>query len=255
MTNYAKLIKEETDRCLAIAKDLYGFEGHINYIFTLTGTTGGWAQQKDYLINLNVPLMKQYGEEFIRELVPHEIAHIVAYHVFPNENFIRRGGRNKRNHHGEHWQRVMIAFGRDPKRCHQFDTSKVSPRTEYVISCTCCGREYRLSRIKPPRIDLSQRICDTCKTHTLVWKDTQSKTHLQPQLPASSLSVPIVRPGKSKIDHCYTIYVNNIGVARSAIIDLMMAEVGISKAHASTYYQTCKKRADDNRTSERAANP
>lgn len=237
----------EYNRCMAIAAKLYFYKCPVEIEYGLRGTTAGIARSSEFRIVLNDQLFNIHGAEAVTEVVAHELAHVVAYHVFPAERTRMKGNRRVHDHHGASWQRVMMDFGKDPKRLHNFSTEESAPRTEYVIVCTKCSKEWRINRQRPPRMDLRRRMCDVCNTTTLVWQHETESDRINRLVPPTA-TVPHITASQSKIEQCYTIFVNNIGVARQHIIQLMMSEVGITKPHASTYYQTCKKRADDNRT-------
>ncbi len=78
-------------------------------------TTGGraftWASPQ--YINLSHDLLLEHGQAFIDFVVPHELAHLVAYTIYND------------NGHGNGWKTVMMKdLGITPERCHPFGNTK-----------------------------------------------------------------------------------------------------------------------------------
>jgi SprT protein len=80
--------------------------------FRLRGRAAGEACPRTAIANYNAELLDKNGDAFIREIVPHEIAHVVAGCVFP--------GRVKP--HGSEWKSVMALFGARAAVTHRFET-------------------------------------------------------------------------------------------------------------------------------------
>lgn len=57
-------------------------------------------------IDLSTSLLWKHQQEFKNEIIPHEVAHDIAYKLFQDEG------------HGPDWKRVMISLGLEPFRCH-----------------------------------------------------------------------------------------------------------------------------------------
>lgn len=55
-------------------------EPAVNY--KQRGTTAGSAYLKEWEIRLNATLLIENTEKFIDEVIPHELAHLLVYHVF-----------------------------------------------------------------------------------------------------------------------------------------------------------------------------
>lgn len=73
-------------------------------------TTAGRCSITERWIDLSVDMMRENLESFKTEIIPHEVAHQVAFDLYKDEG------------HGMHWKSVMIAYGLDPKRCHSLTT-------------------------------------------------------------------------------------------------------------------------------------
>lgn len=106
-------------------------------------------------LRFNPTLMTQEPKAFLAEVVPHEVAHLVAYTVY--------GQRIKP--HGLEWQSVMRdVYGLEPRVTHTFDVPD-SGRMKHVYVCGCEGRTHRLSSIRHKRIvsHTSQYTCRYCR--------------------------------------------------------------------------------------------
>ena len=78
-------------------------------------TTGGqaFAWKNPQYIDLSHDLLLEHGESFINWVVPHELAHLVAYTKYDD------------NGHGNGWKTVMQKdLGILPERCHPFENTK-----------------------------------------------------------------------------------------------------------------------------------
>jgi SprT protein len=71
-------------------------------------TTAGiaWLDRTPQEVHLSYELLLQYPDEMIREILPHEIAHLVAFSAWGDKG------------HGQHWAEVMHYLGRKPERLH-----------------------------------------------------------------------------------------------------------------------------------------
>ncbi|MGR3806238.1 SprT family zinc-dependent metalloprotease [Pasteurella testudinis] len=119
--------------CLALA------ERHFNRTFAmpelsfnLRGMKAGVAYLQQNEIRLNRTLLLENNEEFLRQVVPHELAHLIVYQVF---------GRVQP--HGKEWQMLMQqVFNLPADTGHQFDVQNVQGKT-FAYRCDC--QTHRLS--------------------------------------------------------------------------------------------------------------
>ena len=89
--------------------------------FDLKGRTAGYAYKQDNRVRLNLELLNRNTEDFIKNVIPHEIAHLAAFKYFPDDR-----------PHGRAWQLIMEGVLNLPaERCHQFDTEG------FVYACAC----------------------------------------------------------------------------------------------------------------------
>jgi SprT protein len=118
--------------------------------FDLTGKSAGmviFGPGSRCVIRYNAPLLLRYGQRFIDETVPHEVAHIVARRRF--------GQRIKP--HGSEWRQIMAFFQVPAHRCHSFDTTHSTRRRMRYYEYRCACRKHRLSAIRHNRMNSGER--------------------------------------------------------------------------------------------------
>lgn len=76
-------------------------------------TTAGRCDYATRTVDLSTSLMRENVKEFCDTIIPHELAHQVAFDIYGDSG------------HGNAWKSVMIAYGIEPARCHNL-TSSVS---------------------------------------------------------------------------------------------------------------------------------
>ncbi|HEB96614.1 MAG TPA: hypothetical protein ENI96_09325 [Sedimenticola thiotaurini] len=122
----------------------------------LRGSSAGQARfpaAGDPEIRFNAQLLADNGEAFIARTVPHELAHVVVH-------LLHRG---RARPHGPEWRAVMILFGADPKRCHDYDLAQVRQRRMRRFSYRCDCRSHRISAIRHNRMLRGQvYLCRHC---------------------------------------------------------------------------------------------
>jgi predicted SprT family Zn-dependent metalloprotease len=79
-------------------------------------TTAGNCQLLLRVVNLSVEIFEHNPQGIVSEIVPHEVAHMVAYDVFGDTA------------HGEGWQSVMFALGLEPVVLHSYHTPRMRAR-------------------------------------------------------------------------------------------------------------------------------
>lgn len=120
--------------------------------YDVRGVKAGVAYLQQNCIKLNRTLLLENPEEFIRQVVPHELAHLIVYQVF---------GRVKP--HGKEWQAVMTElFGLPADTCHQFDVQNVRGKT-FAYRCDC--RQHLLSARRHHNVQQKKMLylCKTCR--------------------------------------------------------------------------------------------
>lgn len=138
--------------------------------FSLRGRCAGQARvahSGDTLLRINWQLLVENLDDFLKQTIPHEVAHLVV-------NWQARSKRWRPRPHGAEWQAVMYdCFGLSASRCHNYRTSpaRVVPRP-FLYTCRC--REHHLTSLMHKRILRSCRaLCKACRTTlTFVGKQT-----------------------------------------------------------------------------------
>lgn len=151
-----KLIVEACKSCVDKANTEYKIKLEYPILcFDLTSTTAGRSYSSMNTIHLNMYLLKHNTEQFLKDTLVHEVAHLVEAKVF---------GTMK---HGKNWKSIMKVFGiKNPKSLHEYDTTnmphkrKVSKMFEY--SCAC-GKQS-LSKVRHENIKLNKKLykCNKC---------------------------------------------------------------------------------------------
>lgn len=121
--------------------------------FRLRGRTAGEACPTTCTTNYNAEMLERHGEEFIREIVPHEVAHVVAAALHP--------GRIRP--HGAEWREVMAFFGAAPRVSHRFEAVPAASAGRFAYRCACTkthwltGRSHR--RVRRGTLEYTCREC------------------------------------------------------------------------------------------------
>ena len=132
----------------------------VNY--ELRGIKAGVAYLQKNVIKFNRTLLLENSDEFIRQVVPHELAHLVVYQMF---------GRVKP--HGKEWQLVMNEiFNLPSDTCHQFEVKSVQGKTcEYRCACQLPFLSIRRhNRIVREKIEY---LCRKCKGKLVFVDETE----------------------------------------------------------------------------------
>jgi SprT protein len=112
--------------------------------FDLRGKAAGMAlfhPRGETVIRYNTQMLKENGQAFIAQTVPHEVAHLVARAVF---------GPAVRPH-GAEWRSIMTLFGAEPRRCHGFAVPRKDRRKMRYFTYRCACRDHSLSAIRHHR--------------------------------------------------------------------------------------------------------
>ncbi|WP_101775441.1 SprT family zinc-dependent metalloprotease [Pasteurella oralis] len=121
--------------------------------YQIRGVKAGVAYLQRNEIRLNPILLLENREEFIAQVVPHELAHLIVYQVF---------GRVQP--HGKEWREVMaVVFDLEPKVYHQFDITGVKGNT---VTYHCACREHHLTMRRHHNVQNKKAVylCKDCKS-------------------------------------------------------------------------------------------
>jgi SprT protein len=95
--------------------------------FNLRGMAAAVTYPAKNAIRINRRLLEQNVEDFLLNTVPHEVSHLIAFHV--HGRFVAP--------HGAEWATIMRkVFGLKPLRCHNYDVGVCMP-VAYRYLCGC----------------------------------------------------------------------------------------------------------------------
>ena len=92
--------------------------------FDIKGVTSGVAILRNHEVQFNLQIAIDNWPEF-RQTIAHEVAHLVAYKINPCDRY-----------HGRTWKSVMIMFGHEPRRCHDYVCQKAKNTKKFQYTCT-----------------------------------------------------------------------------------------------------------------------
>ena len=120
--------RAETARWIARAAERWPTAaGPVGVSFALRGRAAGEACGRTGTIRYNPELLARYGTDFLEEIVPHEVAHVVVARAFPG----------RRRPHGPEWRGVMAFFGVPARACHAFETTPARRVGRIPYRCSC----------------------------------------------------------------------------------------------------------------------
>lgn len=150
-------LRSQVLNCYATAEQYYlkSFK-RPEVLINLRGRSAGIAELQANRLRFNAVLLAENEQAFLTEVVPHEVAHLLAWKLY---------GRTIRPHGGE-WQQIMQqVFQLTPSRTHSFDVKR-SAKMGYLYSCACKDKEHALTLKKHNWIVGGRRyICLKCKSH------------------------------------------------------------------------------------------
>ncbi|WP_407311580.1 SprT family zinc-dependent metalloprotease [Pseudomonas sp. nanlin1] len=121
--------------------------------FKLRGQKAGVAHLQENLLRFNLQLYRDNSEDFLKQTVAHEVAHLVAHQLFGP--LIQP--------HGEEWQLIMRGvYELPPHRCHSYDV----PRRQvlrYIYKCPC-GTHFPFTAQRHRLVRQGRRyLCKGCR--------------------------------------------------------------------------------------------
>jgi SprT protein len=131
-------VREYTGELLSLARSRWPDAGFppVRVDFRLRGRSAGEACVQTATTNYNGEMLDRHGESFIRRIVPHEVAHIVAHHAFAGP--IRP--------HGREWKSVMSFFGASDSVTHDFESKPARTYGRFAYGCRCASPHYLTKR-------------------------------------------------------------------------------------------------------------
>ncbi|EXI61600.1 sprT [Mannheimia granulomatis] len=142
-----------------LKRDLERANTYFNKTFTqptvsyaVRGVKAGVAYLERNEVRFNPVLLQENGLEFISQVVPHELAHILVYQHF---------GRVQS--HGKEWKMMMeTVLGVPAEIYHCFDVQSVQQQFSY--QCACQTHQLSIRRHNAVMRNKRSYICRLCKT-------------------------------------------------------------------------------------------
>lgn len=161
-------ILDKVEECIKIAELHYNasIPRPKNFNFKRKGTTAGWCKYFKSELMFQLDLAEANPDDFLKTLVPHEVAHWVQRWKYPCSK-----------PHGKEWQGIMRhIYKLEPDRCHNYDTSVTTTKKKqatYTYKCKC--RTFQLTQTRHNKIKKGIRYrCQNCNTH-LIYADLSEK--------------------------------------------------------------------------------
>jgi SprT protein len=122
--------------------------------FDQRGRVAASALLNKNIIRLNPKLYSANSEYFIKEVVAHELAHILVHQIY----------RKRVKPHGIEWQYIMQeVFNLAPRVTHNLDTKDLA-MASFQYKCNCQTVELSLIRHNKVQRGKQQYICRRCKS-------------------------------------------------------------------------------------------
>lgn len=102
----------------------YDIKNHFGGV-AISGGTDDWT------IRLNLILMYENEEDFLHNVVGHEVAHLIQRVVYGMTKEVVEGGKKvikKVRSHGPEWRQVMVELGLKPAAYHTYDVSSIQTK-------------------------------------------------------------------------------------------------------------------------------
>jgi SprT protein len=150
------LVGEETAKYLKV---------QVQFKKTL-GLNAGLAYNGDLKIVLSEVLFLANQGEFFEEIIPHEVAHIVQYILYPDEQV----------DHGVNWKNLMLQLGLKPNVYHDLDISAVDKKVYRYTCCCSDGRRYhQIPEAKHKQLQQGKVLkCGGCSTRVIYFPRTEN---------------------------------------------------------------------------------
>ncbi len=122
------LLLQRADAAWRLAREMHPALPRPRIWFDLRGRSAGQAHYQRGGLRFNRTLLHENRQAFMDEIVPHEMAHWLVFHLEEGP---------KARPHGREWQTVMRKlYGLKPVVTHRFDIARASP-SPYLYRCRC----------------------------------------------------------------------------------------------------------------------
>ena len=122
--------------------------------FRLRGQKAGVAHLTENKLRFNPQLYRENQQDFLRQTVAHEVAHLIAHRLF---------GLNIQPH-GKEWQLIMRGvYGLPPERCHNYAVKRAQV-SRFIYRCQCPQGEFLFSAQRHALVKKGRRyLCKRCR--------------------------------------------------------------------------------------------
>ena len=117
---------------------------------TIKGKKAGVAYLQEWKVNYNLEILIANEEDFLKQTVGHEIAHLVAFQLF--------GSRG----HDKAWKYVMRQLGLEPNRCHSYDLSVITVKKHKKVIYKCNCKEHEIGLVRHKNLQENKNRYFTC---------------------------------------------------------------------------------------------
>ena len=251
-------VNERVDNLIDMGNAHFGTDCNVPHVrFDKRGTCGGTANYSKMELNFNAGLMVDNWDEYMNQIIPHEVAHIIKTHIYGY-------GKGRNSAHGANWKRVMRAFGVEPDRCHNMDVSKVkqykAPLKKYIYVCQCgCDKEVILSAVRHNRMVRGTHNYQLHRGAKLVHKEslgsmTYKEAHDRKMPGFMKEAAANKKPAKKKASEpkagtiaarALAIFREMDGVNRPEVIRVIAMELNVTEKRAGQIYQGAKRKAQE----------
>lgn len=160
-----ELLNSRVEDCFNLAEAFFKrpFK-HPVVSFKLRGQKAGVAHLHENLLRFNPQLYRENRDDFLKQTVAHEVAHLIAHQLF--------GDRIAA--HGEEWQLIMRGvYELPPNRCHTYDIKRRSV-TRYIYRCPCPDSDFPFTAQRHGLVNKGRRyLCRKCRNTLLFTGQTR----------------------------------------------------------------------------------
>jgi SprT protein len=154
LSSSQQLVIQKVEQCIRHASSCFEQSFKSPKIsFNQRGKIAGCARLQTNELRFNPVLLCDNIDDFLEEVVPHEVCHLLAYKLF-----------GKVRPHGKEWQSLMIKlFGLKGQTYHQMDVTKVKGKT-FNYQCECGPIELGIRRHNKVVKGKQTYICSKCRS-------------------------------------------------------------------------------------------
>lgn len=145
----------QVERCYTTVENFFKRSFSRPHIeLNLRGQSAGTANLQNNSLRFNKQLLIENKQHFLKQTVPHEVAHLIAYQLF---GIVIKP-------HGKEWRYIMqIVFQLPAERCHHYKIDRKTKRY-YLYNCQCMTLIHPLTARRHHLIAQGyQYICKYCK--------------------------------------------------------------------------------------------